>query len=74
MTFRASVDGASRGNPGPSGAGAFIEAAPGHPAEELFEALGSPDKRMHVHPGMHGEVPAEEFEASRHILAAHLVG
>jgi dienelactone hydrolase len=41
---------------------------------ELFEALGSPDKRMHVHPGMHGEVPAEEFEASRHILAAHLVG
>jgi ribonuclease HI len=40
VTFRASVDGASRGNPGPSGAGAYIEAAPGHPAEEHFEALG----------------------------------
>lgn len=40
MTFRASVDGASRGNPGPSGAGAYIEAAEGHPVEELFEALG----------------------------------
>jgi hypothetical protein len=40
---------------------------------ELFDALGSADKRMHVSPGMHGEVPAEEFEASKHILAAHLV-
>ena len=50
------------------------ELFPRHQAFELFEALGSPDKRMHVHPGMHGEVPAEEFEASRHILAAHLVG
>jgi ribonuclease HI len=40
VTFRASVDGASRGNPGPSGAGAYIEASEGHPAEELFEALG----------------------------------
>ena len=40
MTFRASVDGASRGNPGPSGAGAYVEAAEGHPAEEHFEALG----------------------------------
>jgi ribonuclease HI len=40
VTFRASIDGASRGNPGPSGAGAYIEAASGHPAEELFEALG----------------------------------
>ena len=33
-------------------------------AFELFEAFGSTDKRMHVSPGMHAEVPAEEFEAS----------
>jgi len=39
----------------------------------LFEALGSTDKRMHVSPGMHAEVPAEEFEASSKILASHLV-
>lgn len=40
MIFRASIDGASRGNPGASGAGAYVEAAEGHPAEEHFEALG----------------------------------
>jgi dienelactone hydrolase len=39
----------------------------------LFEALGSTDKRMHVSPGMHAEVPAEEFAASAKILNAHLV-
>jgi dienelactone hydrolase len=38
----------------------------------LFEALGSTDKRMHVSPGMHAEVPAEEFEASARLLASHL--
>jgi len=40
----------------------------------LFEAFGSTDKRMHVSPGMHGEVPAEEFRASAHILAEQLSG
>jgi dienelactone hydrolase len=38
----------------------------------LFEALGSTDKRMHVSPGMHAEVPAEEFEASARLLGSHL--
>ena len=42
-------------------------------AFELFEALGSADKRLHAHPGLHAEVPAEEFEASRRFLASHLV-
>ena len=40
MTFRASIDGAARGNPGPAGAGVFVEAEDGNPAEEHFEALG----------------------------------
>jgi ribonuclease HI len=40
MRFRASIDGAARGNPGPAGAGVYIEAVDGRPAEELFEALG----------------------------------
>jgi dienelactone hydrolase len=39
----------------------------------LFEALASSDKRMHVSPGMHGEVPAEEFDASGRLLADHLL-
>lgn len=39
---------------------------------ELFEALGSTDKRLHAHPGSHGEVPLEEFEASEKFLAQHL--
>lgn len=40
MTFRASIDGAARGNPGPAGAGVYIEEDGGLPAEEHFEALG----------------------------------
>jgi ribonuclease HI len=40
MRFRAYIDGAARGNPGPAGAGVHIEAVDGRPAEELFEALG----------------------------------
>lgn len=39
----------------------------------LFEAFGSTDKRMHVSPGMHAEVPAEEFQASSRLLASHLL-
>ncbi|HLN57983.1 MAG TPA: ribonuclease HI family protein [Thermoanaerobaculia bacterium] len=41
MKFRAHIDGAARGNPGPAGAGVFIEAEGDRPAEELFESLGS---------------------------------
>ena len=40
MRFRAHIDGAARGNPGPAGAGVFVEAEDGRPAEEHFEALG----------------------------------
>jgi ribonuclease HI len=40
VRFRAFIDGAARGNPGPAGAGVHIEAVDGRPAEELFAALG----------------------------------
>ncbi|HEY2797565.1 MAG TPA: ribonuclease HI family protein [Thermoanaerobaculia bacterium] len=40
MRFRAHIDGAARGNPGPAGAGVFVEGEDGLPAEEHFEALG----------------------------------
>ena len=39
---------------------------------ELFGAIGSSDKRLHVHPGRHQEVPAEEFGASERFLARTL--
>jgi hypothetical protein len=39
---------------------------------DLFDALGSTDKRLHAHPGQHGDVPLEEFEASERFLALHL--
>lgn len=38
----------------------------------LFAALGTVDKRLHAHPGGHGGVPAEEYEASADFLAARL--
>ena len=40
MRFRAHIDGAARGNPGPAGAGVYVHAEDGLPAEEHFEALG----------------------------------
>jgi ribonuclease HI len=40
VRVRAHIDGAARGNPGPAGAGAYIEAEEERPAEEHFEALG----------------------------------
>lgn len=39
----------------------------------LFEAIGSTDKRLHLQPGRHVEVPAEEFAASEAFLAARLL-
>ncbi|HEY6065201.1 MAG TPA: ribonuclease HI family protein, partial [Thermoanaerobaculia bacterium] len=41
MRFRASIDGAARGNPGPAGAGVFVEPEHGRPALEFYEPLGS---------------------------------
>lgn len=43
-------------------------------AVELFDAIGSRDKRFEAHPGGHGDVPAEAFEASARFLAARLAG
>lgn len=40
MKFRAFIDGAARGNPGPAGAGVYVSAEGDVPAEEHFEALG----------------------------------
>lgn len=33
-------------------------------AFDLFDAIGSDDKTLHAHPGPHGAVPREEYEAS----------
>ncbi len=35
----------------------------------LFDAIGSPDKRLHAHPGPHGALPGEEVDASEAFLA-----
>ncbi len=40
MKFRAYIDGAARGNPGPAGAGVWIAPADGRDAEEHYQALG----------------------------------
>lgn len=42
-------------------------------AFELFGCLGSEDKRMHVHPGLHAAMPAEATDATREFLAARLL-
>ncbi|MGH9189872.1 MAG: alpha/beta hydrolase [Acidimicrobiales bacterium] len=39
---------------------------------ELFDVIGSVDKRLHAHPGEHAAVPAEEMEASARFLSRHL--
>jgi ribonuclease HI len=41
VKFRAFIDGAARGNPGPAGAGVFVEPEHGRPALEFYEPLGS---------------------------------
>jgi len=38
----------------------------------LFDALSSPDKRLHVHRGAHSAVPSEELTFSEQFLARHL--
>ena len=38
----------------------------------LFDALGSSDKRMHVHLGRHGHLPAEAFRSSASFLVERL--
>jgi dienelactone hydrolase len=39
---------------------------------DLFDAIGSSDKRLHVQPGAHAAVPPEEFEHSVQFLKRHL--
>lgn len=41
-------------------------------ALELFDTIGSHDKRLHAHPGKHGDVPQEAADAAREFLAARL--
>ncbi|MGE0600715.1 MAG: dienelactone hydrolase family protein [Dehalococcoidia bacterium] len=41
-------------------------------AFDLFGMLGSNDKRMHVHPGLHAEMPPEGTDATREFLAGRL--
>ena len=43
-----------------------------HRVFDLFGAIGSSDKRLHVNPGLHQDVPAEEFRASEQFLARTL--
>lgn len=41
-------------------------------ALDLFDLVGSPDKRLHAHPGRHGAVPLEAVDAARTFLADRL--
>ena len=41
---------------------------------ELFDALGSGDKRLHANPGLHPEIPAEEIDFAFEFLARRLEG
>jgi dienelactone hydrolase len=41
-------------------------------AFDLFDTIASPDKRLHAHPGGHGQMPQEAITASERFLAAHL--
>jgi ribonuclease HI len=41
VKFRAYIDGAARGNPGPAGAGVFVEPERDRPALEFYEPLGA---------------------------------
>ncbi|MBA3654636.1 MAG: dienelactone hydrolase family protein [Actinobacteria bacterium] len=50
------------------------ELIPFERATTLFRAIGSGDKRLHAHPGLHSAVPVEEIEASEAFLAQHLRG
>lgn len=42
-------------------------------AFELYSCLGSADRRMHVHPGLHAALPEEASNATREFLADRLL-
>jgi len=48
------------------------ELVPPATALALFQAIGSPDKRLHAHPGAHSAVPVEEIDASEQFFTRHL--
>jgi len=41
---------------------------------DLFDSLGSEDKRLHANPGLHPEVPGEEVDFAFEFLRARLTG
>lgn len=41
---------------------------------DMFDAIGSKDKRLHAHPGKHGQQPREDVEYIKEFLAEHLLG
>lgn len=49
------------------------ELIPREAVSDLFDALGSEDKRLHAHPGAHAAIPPEEFGHTEAFLARHLV-
>jgi dienelactone hydrolase len=46
--------------------------APRTQAFELFDLIGAEDKRLHAHPGEHGQLPEEAFTASEEFLVRYL--
>ncbi len=50
------------------------ELFPRHTVLELFGALASSDKRLHASPGLHTDVPPEEFDQTEIFLSARLGG
>ena len=48
------------------------ELFPREGAFALFGLIGAKDKRMHVHPGLHGEMPLHVAETTALFLAGHL--
>jgi dienelactone hydrolase len=47
--------------------------APRDQAFELFDLIGSEDKRLHAYPGEHGQLPEEARAASEEFLARYLL-
>lgn len=45
--------------------------APRAQAFELFDLIGSPDKRLHAYPGDHGQLPDEAMTASEEFFARY---
>ncbi len=48
------------------------ELMPHNAVLELFDAIGTSDKRLHANPGAHAAVPPDEQDAIRAFLAQHL--